>query len=151
MVLNHKPVPTVQKPHRLAPTTVTTVTCSSTVGVASVSTASSTVTQVTTAVTAPICSAIVAPKQSVRVRGAFAKREHQRILEDALAVGPCECDVKPKPSDHHTADLSGSCDGASETDKPSPVYASTQTETHRRIKRNKKIQVTPKAAQKRQS
>ncbi|KAK7110849.1 hypothetical protein V1264_014658 [Littorina saxatilis] len=67
MVLNHKPVPTVQKPHRLAPTTVTTVTCSSTVGVASVSTASSTVTQVTTAVTAPICSAIVAPKQSVRL------------------------------------------------------------------------------------
>lgn len=51
-----------------------------------------------------------------------------QILEDALAVGPCECDVKPKPSDHHTADLSGSCDGASETDKPSPVYASTQTE-----------------------
>lgn len=86
MVLNHKPVPTVQKPHRLAPTTVTTVTCSSTVGVASVSTASSTVTQVTTAVTAPICSAIVAPKQCSSQRSLCQKGTPKGKVENCIVM-----------------------------------------------------------------
>ncbi|XP_070191237.1 THAP domain-containing protein 10-like [Littorina saxatilis] len=134
-----KSVPTVQKPCRLLPLTATsllTATKSSTV--TSVSRARCTVTELTMAITTPICTTTVG--QSVS-RGAFAKRERQRVVADMLAgatpdIQSCD-DSTDSPQTHIDVIV---------TDQPlsDTLHVSTQTEMHCKVKRNKKVQVTPR-------